>query len=204
MDFSNSGNVVIAQNGPIYTTDNNGSFVFDGLNDYLLLPTNFWNHSTGNPFTISLFFKTNSARGTILGQQNTNTAGTATGYIPGIYIGTDGRLRTSCFWGGATTNLSTSTNSVADNQWYNIAVTFSAGTQISYLNGISYATLSKTQTSYTTDYFYFIGSGASSGWTSSGSVWFSGSISNFSFYNRALTAQEIQQNFEATRGRYGL
>jgi hypothetical protein len=33
---------------------------------------------------------------------------------------------------------------------------------------------------------------------------FQGNISNVQIYNRALTAEEIGQNFEATRGRYGI
>jgi hypothetical protein len=37
-----------------------------------------------------------------------------------------------------------------------------------------------------------------------GSEYFTGTISTVSVYNRVLTANEIQQNFNATRGRYGL
>jgi hypothetical protein len=37
-----------------------------------------------------------------------------------------------------------------------------------------------------------------------GSRFFIGNISQVSIYNRALTAQEIQQNYNATRGRFGL
>jgi len=33
---------------------------------------------------------------------------------------------------------------------------------------------------------------------------FNGNISQVSIYNRALSAQEISQNFNATRGRYGI
>jgi hypothetical protein len=33
---------------------------------------------------------------------------------------------------------------------------------------------------------------------------FQGNISDFKFYNRVLTAQEILQNYNATKGRYGL
>ena len=35
-------------------------------------------------------------------------------------------------------------------------------------------------------------------------TWFTGSYYNCKIYNRSLSPQEIQQNFEATRGRYGL
>jgi hypothetical protein len=34
--------------------------------------------------------------------------------------------------------------------------------------------------------------------------YYRGNISNFKVYNRALTAAEIQQNFNATRSRYSV
>jgi hypothetical protein len=43
--------------------------------------------------------------------------------------------------------------------------------------------------------------GSSSG---GGSEYFNGTISDVKFYNRALSATEVQQNFNALRGRYGI
>ena len=40
-------------------------------------------------------------------------------------------------------------------------------------------------------------------WSLGGRYW-NGKISNFKTYNRVLTAAEIQQNFNALRGRFGL
>lgn len=37
-----------------------------------------------------------------------------------------------------------------------------------------------------------------------GDYMWNGNISNFSIHNRALSAAEIQQNFNATRSRYGI
>jgi hypothetical protein len=34
--------------------------------------------------------------------------------------------------------------------------------------------------------------------------WTNGKISLFQIYNKALTPEEVKQNFDATRGRYGL
>jgi hypothetical protein len=50
--------------------------------------------------------------------------------------------------------------------------------------------------------------GGTPGWnigsnSSSGEYW-NGKISNVQIYNRALTAAEVKQNFNATRSRYGL
>jgi hypothetical protein len=203
-DLSGQGNNGTLVNGVGYNSSNRGSLVFDGVDDYVTLPTNLLIHETGNPFTFSIWFKTSST-GIILGQQNTNTPNNATGYVPGIYVGTNGLLYTSCFWGGSTGNQSVSSSSVNNNNWNNITVTFLSGSQISYLNGTSYATLSKTQTNYSPTYYYFLGTGIGGGWTNfPASPYFNGSISNTLYYNRALTAQEISQNFNATRAKYGV
>jgi hypothetical protein len=34
--------------------------------------------------------------------------------------------------------------------------------------------------------------------------WYKGKMSQVSIYNRALTAEEVQQNYNALKGRYGL
>jgi len=204
IDMTGRGNTGTLTNGPTYNSSNGGSIVFDGTNDYVTLPTNLLIHETGNPFTFSIWFKTSST-GIILGQQNNPTPNAASGYVPAIYVGTDGLLYTSCFWGGSTGNQSVSLSSVNNGSWNNITVTFASNSQISYLNGVSYATLSKTQTNYSSTYYYFLGSGQGASWTNfPASPYLNGSISNFSYYNRALTASEIRQNYNATKGRYGL
>lgn len=203
-DLSGLGNNGTLTNGPTFDISNQGSIVFDGINDYASLPVNLLDHDTGNPFSFSIWFKTSST-GIILGQQNVSAPNTASGYVPGIYIDTNGKLVTSCFWGGSTGNISVSSNSVNNNSWQNITVTFQSGSQISYLNGISYATLAKTQTSYSATYYYFIGTGTGSSWSSfPTSPYFAGQIANVLHYNRSLSVTEVQQNFNALRGRFGL
>jgi hypothetical protein len=203
-DLSGNGNNGTLVNGVGYNSGNLGSLSFDGVDDYTNLPTNLLKHETGNPFTFSIWFKTSST-GVILGQQNTSTPNTASGWVPGIYVGSNGLLYTSCFWGGSTGNQSVTSSTVNDGSWNNITVTFSSGSQVSYLNGGSYATLAKTQTFYSATYYYFLGSGQVNGWTAApASPYFNGSISNFSYYNRALSAAEIQQNFNALRSRFSV
>ena len=200
-DLSGRGNTGTLQ-GAGYSGVNGGTLTFDGTDDYISLPTNLLIHETGNPFTFSVWFKASST-GIILGQQNNPTPNAASGYVPAIYVGTDGLLYTSCFWGNSTGNQSVSSSSVNNGSWNNITVTFASNSQISYLNGVSYATLSKTQTFYSSTYYYFLGSGQGSGWFNfGGSPYYNGSISNFSYYNRALSAAEIQQNYNALKSRY--
>lgn len=55
------------------------------------------------------------------------------------------------------------------------------------------------------EYFYFSGLGRATGSSSYFyATSFKGKISAFKIYNKALTASEIKQNFNATRGRYGI
>ncbi len=188
-------------NGIGFSSVNNGSFFFDATDDYCRLPTNFFNPDSGTPFTVSLWFKT-STTGMILGQENGATPGSGSGWVPAIYVDTNGKLRTSCFWGGTTTNQSTSVTSVNDNLWHQITVTFESTSHKSFLDGILFDTISKTQTNYSATYYYYVGSGKNASWTNTGNMTFSGNISNFLFYNRALTAQEVLQNYHATKKRY--
>ena len=189
-------------NGIGFSNQNNGSFFFDGSDDYLRLPTNFFNPDSGSPFTVSIWFKTGTS-GMIFGQENGATPGTGSGWVPAIYVDTNGKLRTSCFYGGNSLQ-SISTISVNDNMWHQITVTFESSSQKSYLDGILFDTISKTHQSYSATYYYYLGSGKNTGWPNAGNMTLSGNISNFIFYNRALTAQEVLQNYNATKKRYGL
>jgi hypothetical protein len=188
-------------NGIGFSSSNNGSFFFDGSDDYIRLPTNFFIPDSGSPFTVSIWFKTGTS-GMIFGQENGATPGTGSGWNPAIYVDTNGKLRTSCFYGGNSSNQSVSAISVNDNLWHQITVTFESSSHKSYLDGILFDTISKFQQNYSATYYYYLGSGKNSQWINAGNMTLSGNISNFIFYNRALSAQEILQNYNATKGRY--
>jgi hypothetical protein len=205
-DLSGAGNNGTLTNGPTFNGDNAGSIVFDGVNDYTTLPTNFFTYPTLTTFTISLWFKSSQSNGgTLFGQQNTSAPSiNPTGWIPVIYLRSDGYIRSEPFWTGNANNFILSTSVLNNNIWYNIVITFQSGVHILYVNGISNSQRTGlTLTSYTTTYYYFIGAGVSNQ-RFLGSNYFSGNISNFIFYNRALSATEIQQNFNSSRARYNI
>jgi len=188
-------------NGIGFSSQNSGSFFYDGTNDYLRLPLNFFIHDSGTPFTISVWFRTGTS-GMIFGQENGETPGSGGGWVPAIYVDTNGKIRTSCFWGGSTTNQSISAASVNDNQWHQIAVTFQSTSHKSFLDGVLFDTISKTQTFYSLTLYYYLGSGKNTSWPSAGNMTLSGNISNFMFYNRALSDQEILKNYNVMKTRY--
>jgi hypothetical protein len=199
---SNHGELV---NGPTFDSSNLGSLVFDGVDDYTLLPTNFFSFPSLNTFTISLWLKSSQTTGgTLFGQQIGSNPSTSTGWVPVIYLQSDGKIRIEPFWTSSTSNFILSSHSLNDNNWYNIITTFNSGTNQLYVNGV-YNTqqTGKTLTSFTSTYSYIIGAGYADG-RSLGTNYFSGNISNFTFYNRALSAEEILQNYNAIKGRFGL
>ena len=199
---SNNGTLT---NGPTFSSANGGSIVFDGSNDYTSLPSNFFAYPSLTTFTINLWFKSNqSTGGTIFGQENTITPGLGTGYVPVIYLRSDGLIRVEPFWTGNLNNNILSTAALNDNVWHNITTTFSSGTNQLYVNGVFITQRTGlTLTAYAATYYYFIGAGSAGG-RSLGTNYYNGNISNFLFYNRALTAAEVLQNYNATKSRFNL
>lgn len=204
-DLSGNGNHGTLVNSPIYSPDNRGSMVFDGVNDHSLLPTNFFPFPSLTTFTINLWFKSSQINGgTLFGQQSENTPSVASGYVPVVYLRNDGFIRIEPFWTGSSNNNILSLSALNDNRWHNITTTLNSGTNQLYVDGVyNSQQTGKTLSSFTSTYYYIIGAGYSAA-RGLGSNYFSGNISNFTFYNRALSANEIQQNFNALRGRYNV
>jgi hypothetical protein len=189
-------------NGVGYSNSNGGIWSFDGIDDYINLSTDPW---TANDFaddSISIWFKFSSA-GVILGQ-NMNAPFGSNGWVPAIYIDTSYQLRTSVFWGGSTGNQTVSPSALLTNTWYNVTVTNEGGTQRTYLNGELIGTLSKTQTSYAGVYYYTLGAARWNGWggTSGDIGYISGQIANLYYYNKTLSSDEVQQNYQATKDKF--
>lgn len=203
-DLSGQGNNGTI-NGATYWSDGRGCFNFDGSTSNILLPTNFFSYPSLTTFTISLWFKSNQSNGgTIFGQQNTSTPNSSTGYVPIIYLRSDGYIRVEPFWTGATSNFVLSSIALNNNNWHNIITTFSSGTHQLYIDGIyNSQQTGRTLANYTSTYYYFIGAGYSAG-RGLGSNYFNGNITGFAFYNKSLSENEVSQNYNATKYRFGL
>jgi hypothetical protein len=176
-------------NGVGFTSTNSGSFVFDGSNDFILKPADsLFDFGTGN-FTISSWVKTsNLSYSTIFGLDDTGGGG-------GIYIYTnqfDGVMRT---W---VAGVSFNGNTVISNGiWHLISVVRLSNTIYQYVDTTMSGSFSATGSILTNQKM-------SIGRVTDGSYPFLGNISQTIVYNRALTLQEIRQNYNATKKRYGL
>jgi hypothetical protein len=191
-DLSGSGNNGTLENGVGFDGGNGGSLSLDGVNDYV---------DCGNASNFSI------------------TLGTVCSWFkkphgPGLYKGLVDKGRDG--YGAWSLNVDEWLNSVTfkvrisgtnraiiassyygNNIWTYTCGTYD-GTNLSiYQNGILSNSAQYSGTIGTNSVSVRVGS-ANDG------LYFSGNIAQASIYNRALTAAEIQQNFNATRGRFGI
>jgi len=193
---NNSGSLV---NGPTFNSVNGGSIVFDGSNDYVNIP---YAGNTSNSFTFTIVMKCNNMdsntslnRQTLFGlSQNGNAAFRQ--FDVEIWGNTGVGFRGN---GGAVENVNffsySWTLGVNANNINIYTITLNSTGHSIYVNGVLRNTISQTATA---DFNSIV-----LGTRLSENLW-SGSCFNFSMYNRALALTEIQQNFNAMRGRFGI
>ena len=194
-DLSGNANSGSLKNGPTFSGANQGTFVFDGTDDNVQLGT----ASTFLPtsaITINCWAKTN-----VIGVYKkifvTVTAGTQS--ITGIYFSL-GPSPDGIYLGIITSNgtqYATSTTNPSTTKFSNFCGTYDGSNIRLYLNGTLLATQAQTGTIVNT------GIGRISGYDSGAEIW-DGNVASFSIYNKALTATEVLQNYNATKTRFGL
>jgi hypothetical protein len=190
-DVKGTSNVILT-NGPTFNSSNGGSVVFDGTNDYSigsvsLVLTNSvtiesWIYPTNYPISEGGFILSNL------------------GYY--LEYGTDGKLK-SYFYGLSSEGYHLSNSTVPLNTWsyVNTIRDKDNNTILFYINGV----LDRTLTGITGSISNVRGgSVAQIGGYSSSGYKFNGRLSNVRLYNRALSATEVLQNYNAQKGRFGL
>ena len=178
-------------NGPTFDAGNGGSIVFDGVNDYVNINSSF---SLTNNFTITTWCKvTNTSAKVILGFYKPSSPFNGWGLGYSISPSGGGTLN---FWDGA--GWRNSNIIINDGIWRQIVVIVSSTYLLSfYINGVFFTSIQGSTISSYSD-------SKAIGSTSQGFSPMPGNISITSLYNRALSATEILQNYNATKGRYGL
>jgi hypothetical protein len=193
-DLSGNGNNGTLVNGVGYSGDNLGSLSFDGVDDVVEV-TNFPQIFSNSVCMCGWFyFNDNDARDILFGSYNGS-------FGINFEKHTSNRLR--LYWHDSTViDTFSSNNVVSAGVWQYISIQRNKGNQTidfyvnSNLVSQSNVNLYDIPSSLTT---FRIGRDSRTGSTALG-----GNISQASIYNRALTAQEIQQNFNALRSRYGI
>lgn len=199
LDLSGNNNSGSLINGPTFSTDGGGSIVFDGSNDYVNIP---YVGNTSNSFTFIIVMKCNNMtsdtalnRQTLFGlSQNGN--GAFRQFDVEIWGNTGVGFRGN---GGAVENVNffsySWTLGVNANNINIYTITLNSTGHSIYVNGTLRNNISR---SITADFNSIV-----LGTRLSGNLW-NGACYFFSMYNRELTLTEIQQNYNAIRGRFGI
>jgi hypothetical protein len=174
--YSNNGTLVL---GPTYSSANGGSIVFDGTNQYV---TSLFTTTSGQAVTYSGWLYSTETTATYRNFVDSITA------RPMIWWNTSGQIEFDAAY--------YTTTAVYRNQWVYVALSKPSGSSSPsyYVNGV------------------LVGSGTAYTIPALTPTWFNraaaqtwkGNCSNVQIYNRALTASEISQNYNALKGRFGL
>jgi len=193
-DLSGNGNNVTLTNGPTYSSANGGSIVFDGSNHY----ANFFAPSLGTTATVEMWVNLGAS------------------YTDRMFFGW---LAYDVFCGSG--NLGYNTGNSNDVYGISSATVSSLGlvgnwkhyvfemrSDVSYtnnkiyINGVS-QTLSQQQGSENgANRTFNSGNGKISGWRPDTNYPIPMNCASFRVYNKALTASEVLQNYNALKGRY--
>jgi len=208
LDLSRGENNGSLVNGPTFNSANGGSIVFDGVDDYVSCGNNSsinivglgltlcaWVYRTANNPTVNHYRRIIEKAATYPALQYSLVT-TPTGFPSG-----EGRLIFDLYLSGSIAPNIIGVTQLQLNTWYYVSATYDGSFRRLYVNGNLDAQLATTGSITSTISSlvlgdYLPGSGSTYVWN--------GRISTTQIYNRALSAQEIQQNYNALKGRYGL
>jgi hypothetical protein len=189
-DLSRSGINGTLTNGPTFNSGNGGSVVFDGTNNFVQCTGSL----TLTAATFVSWIRRNGTQGQydgILFSRGTN--------VTGINFQTSNQL--GYHWNNAINTYGWQSGlTIPDATWCMVAVSVTSTTATAYLcqsGGITTATNTVSHGSSILNDIKLAQDDA-------GGRFFTGNIAIAQIYNRALSSTEITQNFNATKGRYGL
>jgi hypothetical protein len=204
-DISRSGINGTLVNGPTFNSANGGSIVFDGTNDYA-------------GFGVISNLPSGTSNRTMIGWVQDNSisdyvgdlcpmfgygSDSSTGQLFRLSIGgTTFNNRRLVIW--TNTNNHISTFSIDRNIWNHVTVTVTTGVSFPrltiYKNGVADAGSERNINTVNNQPFEI----AELTQNPTYAINFNGRVSQVQVYNRALSAQEILQNYNATKTRFGL
>jgi len=202
-DLSGNNNTGTLTNGPTFNGGNGGSIVFDGTNDYISTPI----QNLDRPCTFSIWVNLSDLTGyqTFFGQDTSQAIDRGRFYFQKAGDTTEGvvlnNVNFSIVLSGGGIVPVNSNNVIVTNIWYNYTAVLTTAAISLYENGILQNTVSDTNTFLTPNTTITLNSGY---YANSIVDYINGKSSSFLIYNRALSPNEVLQNFNATRSRFGV
>lgn len=197
----NENHTEILKIGPTYLSDSNGCFYFDAVDDYL--DTSFPITSMSSNFSFEVMINISSGQVSGTGNQwgtiwNTNPRSSV--FLgPNISIDKQGNSNGPFrIYLNSTYQYTTDLNA---NTWYSITYVRDSSNNVEmYINGISNGQKFIDTTNHATVIRFMKSNGTEPSYPYSTL----GKLSIVRIYNRALTASEVLQNYNATKSRFGL
>jgi hypothetical protein len=190
--LSGRGNTGTLTNGPTYSSANGGSIVFDGGDDYIDCGTNAV-LNVGNNITANAWFyvNSNSSYQTIVSKVLSDAS------LGWEFANSNGNIRLTFRPSATSINLSIGGGLLVIGNWYMGTMTYDNTTARIYLNGVQVGSTTSggPVTLNSTQPLQIGARGISAGR-------YNGNIAQVSVYNRALSATEIAQNYNALKSRY--
>lgn len=198
-DMSGNENHGELINGVGYNAANGGSLVFDGVNDYIYIspsPSNIL-----RTLTMECWFKSNGSPGGAGGYHVMfqKEGGFSGGAVYGLRANDNSYFYAMICYDdlSASQNQLQSTTNITNGVWYHIASTFDSNYNWKlFINGVLDKSTTLTAVPFQNNSQINIGTGDNR--------YTNGNISSVKIYNRALTAAEVLQNYNALRGRFGV
>lgn len=184
-------------NGTSYSSADGGSFVFDGINDYLSFPDNSFNFQA---FTVEMWFKKATTSTQMLFNNFDISGGNQYGVQLMFY---SGRFDLLCYLGSGASALEIYPSNVPTNgTWYHVQIRKVAGGNLTiWLNGSLIGTLATTSNVvYSANCKSVIGAQQ---YVSTTNFFYNGNVSMCRVYNVANTDAEMLSNFNEFKSRYG-
>jgi len=192
-DLSGNGYNGTLTNGPTYNSSNGGSIVLDGTNDYIN-GASISSQLTGD-ITVEAWIKISTAPSDwvrVIGT-GANPSGNRTF---GLWYDINRRLLWQRY--GATDPGIQPANVLSYNTWYNIVATTSGNSHTVYINGASVGTATANGPWSASNESITLGSAVSI------HAYLTGNMAVSRIYNRGLSSNEVLQNYNAIKSRFGL
>ena len=176
-DLSGGGDNGTLTNGPTFNRDNGGIIEFDGSDDYIDLGS----ITLGSSISLSvwIYLKDSSSIQHIIDSSSNSWHFAIYGDQPYFYNG----------------STYPQAQAIQLNTWYNLVLSFTTSSWYIYINGSLDLTADVSTSSFSTNNIHI-------GRWQSGGRNLDGDIGSVQFYNRAITADEVLQNYNATKGRF--
>ena len=196
-DLSGNSNNGTLTNGPTFDSGNGGSIVFDGVDDFVTIPHDSTQSFSGNFSIEAVIYPTANTANCIIQK------GSGNDYYQEYWLLQDMRGSNRSFslimgkTGNTSANYISTGNISVVNTFHHVIATVNGATATIYVNNVQEGTGTISNRIQSTSALR-IGRRVDNFATAAGK------IPKVKLYSRSLTLQEIQQNYNATKSRFGL